>query len=245
MILQVGAAGAQGPRVSEEEVDVQGALVGLVDDQGVVLEQVAVGADLGQQQAVGDELHQRLRRGPVAEADLGAHLPPPLDAQLLGQPPGERGGRHPAGLGDGDAGVAPAAGEEADLGDLGRLARARVPRDDDDGMLPDRGLDLARAPADRQLLREVDGHRFQGPPALGPGLPRAPGALLDVVEILDQAPGRPAARQGFPQPPQPAGQARAVGEQAVAEAVLEGGQSHVGRAGGAHGMEGTGPARTV
>ena len=51
--LQVRPLGQQLPEVAEDEVDVQAALVGLVDDQGVVAAQHPVALDLGEQDAVG------------------------------------------------------------------------------------------------------------------------------------------------------------------------------------------------
>ena len=60
--LEVGAAGQQLLEVAEDEVDVEAALVRLVDDQRVVAAQHPVGLDLGQQDAVGHQLDQRVAR---------------------------------------------------------------------------------------------------------------------------------------------------------------------------------------
>ena len=72
--------------------------MGLVDDEGVVFEQVTVGADLGQLHAVGDKLHQRLRRRLVIEADLGANLPSPLDTEFFGNRTSARLACEPLGI---------------------------------------------------------------------------------------------------------------------------------------------------
>ena len=68
--LQVGPARQELPQVAEQEVDVQAALVRLVDDQRVVGAQQRVGLRLGQQDAVGHQL------------DVGAGLQPVLEAHL-------------------------------------------------------------------------------------------------------------------------------------------------------------------
>ena len=136
--------------------------MGLVDDEGVVFEQVTVGADLGQQHAVGDKLHQRLRRRLVIEADLGANLPSPLDTEFFGQTPRQRGSGDAARLRHGDFRLAATPRLQADLRDLCRLARTRVAGDDDDGMLLDGGADLFNTRRDRQFHREIDPSRRQG-----------------------------------------------------------------------------------
>ena len=46
--LEIGATLSQRPEITEEKVDIQGALVGFVDDESVVFEQIAIRADLGQ-----------------------------------------------------------------------------------------------------------------------------------------------------------------------------------------------------
>ena len=56
--LEVGPAGQQLLEVAEDEVDVEAALVRLVDDERVVLAQHPVALDLGQQDAVGHQLDQ-------------------------------------------------------------------------------------------------------------------------------------------------------------------------------------------
>ena len=62
--------------VAEQEVDVEAPLVGLVEDDRVVLAQQPVVGDLGQQDAVGHELDQRVVGHVVAEPHLVADDPP-------------------------------------------------------------------------------------------------------------------------------------------------------------------------
>src|SRR5690606_19657939 len=54
--FQIRAPGQQLLDVTQQEVDVEAALVGLVDDQGVVAGQVPVVLDLREQYAVGHQL---------------------------------------------------------------------------------------------------------------------------------------------------------------------------------------------
>ncbi len=70
---EVGPARQQPREVAEQEVDVQAALVRLVDDQRVVLVQVAVVLGLGEQDAVGHQLDEALAARAVLEAHLVAH----------------------------------------------------------------------------------------------------------------------------------------------------------------------------
>ena len=126
--------------------------MGLVDDQGVVAAQVPVALQLGEQDAVGHHLDERVAAGVVGEADLVADDSAELDAELLGDALGDRAGRDAAGLGVPDGAGDPAAELEADLGDLGGLARAGLPRDDDDLVVADGVGDVLAARRDRQLL---------------------------------------------------------------------------------------------
>ncbi len=155
--LEVGAAGEQLREVPEQEVDVEAALVGLVDDQGVVAAQQPVLLDLGEQDAVGHELDQRVLARVAGEPHLVADDVAVLGPQLLGDPLGDRARRDPPRLrvpdGPGDA----AAELQGDLGQLRRLARAGLPGDDDDLVALQGGLDVVDAGRDRQLLGVRDG----------------------------------------------------------------------------------------
>ena len=157
--LEVGAARQQLLEVAEDEVDVEAALVGLVDDEGVVLAQRAVGLDLGQQDAVGHQLDQRVLPGLVGEPHLVPDGVAELGLQLAGDPVGDRARCQPARLRVADLAADAAAELEADLRQLGGLARAGLPRDDHDLVLLDRRADLVLELADRQLFGVFDlGH---------------------------------------------------------------------------------------
>ena len=80
--LEVGPARQQPLEVAEQEVDVEAALVGLVDDDRVVLAQLTVALELGEQDAVGHQLEPARARGAVGEAHLVADQVAELGAEL-------------------------------------------------------------------------------------------------------------------------------------------------------------------
>ena len=154
--LQVGPPGKQPPEVAQQEVDVEAALVGLVDDDRVVLAEVTVALQLGQQDAVGHQLDPARLARAVGEPHLVADDVAQLGAQLLGDPLGHRAGRDPSRLRVADqttpVGGARAASElEADLGELRRLPRPGLPRDDHDLVVANGRRDVVTACGDREL----------------------------------------------------------------------------------------------
>ena len=154
--LEVGPAGQELPEVPEDEVDVEAALVCLVDDQRVVLPQHPVGLQLGQQDAVGHQLDQAVLAHLVGEAHLVADHVAQLGAELVGDPVGDRTGRQPAGLGVPDQPGDPAPQLQADLWELGGLAGAGLTRHDHHLVIADRGGDVVLALTHRQLRRVGD-----------------------------------------------------------------------------------------
>ena len=162
---QVGPTGQQAAQVAQQEVDVQAALVGLVHDQGVVGEQLAVGLDLGQQDAVRHQLDGGLRPGPVTETHLVPHETRTLGAELLRDPGRDRPGGDAPGLGVPDDARDTAPEGEAELGQLGGLARPRLATHDRHGMGVDRLGDRIERGRDRKRGRELDG-RHPGVPFL-------------------------------------------------------------------------------
>jgi hypothetical protein len=166
--LEIGPGGQQPLQVAEDEVDVQAALVCLVDDQGVVTQQPPVLLHLGQQDAVGHHLDERVVTGLVGEPHLVADHGTDLGAQLVGDPLRHGPGRDPPGLGVADLAGDAAAKLQADLRQLRGLPRAGLARDDDHLVIADGRGDLVLALADRQPGRiGNDGHR--APARLGPG----------------------------------------------------------------------------
>ena len=157
---QVGAPRQQLVEVAEQEVDGEAAFVRLVDDEGVVAQQVAVAGDLGEQDAVGHELDQGRVGRVVGEAHLVAHRAAELDTELLGDALGHRAGGDPPRLGVADGAAHPAAELEADLGQLRGLARAGLARDDDDLVVTDGRGDALALLAHREVGGVADlGHR--------------------------------------------------------------------------------------
>ncbi len=71
--LQVRAVALDVLQVAEHEIDVEAALVRLVDDQGVVGLELAVAANLVQQDAVGHDLDERGRARLVREPHRETH----------------------------------------------------------------------------------------------------------------------------------------------------------------------------
>ena len=151
--LEVAAAREEAREDAEEEIDVEGALVRLVHDDRVVGPEERVGARLGEEDAVRQELDARLRaerpRVAVAVADEAADGRLELVRDALGH----RDGGEAARLGDGDAAALRAAPElEHHLGELGRLAGARVAADDDDRVRAHGREDLRAVRGDGQLF---------------------------------------------------------------------------------------------
>ncbi len=176
--LEVGALGQELLQIAEDEVDVEAALVRLVDDQRVVLLQQPVGLQLGQQDAVGHQLDQRAVARLVVEADLVADGLAELGAELLGDALGHGAGGDAARLGVADQAADATAELQADLGDLGGLAGPGLTGDDHDLVVADRREDVVAPLGDGQVLRI--GHRGHAGPAAG----QPPLGPFDVGEDL-------------------------------------------------------------
>ncbi len=150
--LQVGTLRQELLQVAEDEVDVEAALVGLVDDQRVVAAQHPVALDLGEQDAVGHHLDQRGVADLVGEADGVADVVAQLRSQFLGDAFGDRAGGDPPGLRVPDHPVDTPAGFEAQLGQLGALARPGLAGDDHHLVVADRRQQLVAPLGDRQRV---------------------------------------------------------------------------------------------
>jgi hypothetical protein len=155
--LEVRTPGEQRGQVAEQEVDVQAAFVGLVDDDRVVAGELAVALDLGQQDPVRHQPHHRRRPDAVGEAHRVADGVTEGDLELLGDPLGHRARRDPPRLGVPDQPVDAPAQLEADLRQLGRLAGPGLTRDHDHLVVADGCRDLVPTLRDRQLRRIADG----------------------------------------------------------------------------------------
>ena len=185
--LQVRSLGQQLGQVPEDEVDVEPALVRLVDDDRVVGAELAIPLQLVEQDPVGHDLDDRPLRHGVGEADRVADEVAHAAVQLLGDPFGHGPGGDPTGLGVADQAVGTPSRLDAQLGQLGALARSRLTGDHDDLMVTDGRHDLVGAVGDGQLgrpRRRRDGRRAVpcGPPSCpgggaghGVGTVRVPG----------------------------------------------------------------------
>ena len=161
---QVGPARQETRQVAEQEVDVEAALVGLVDDDRVVAAQVPVALQLGEQDSVGHHLDLGPLGGAVGEPDGEPHLGAELDAALLGDAGGQGAGGDAPRLGVPDHPGAAAARGQGDLGQLGGLARPGLAGDHDHLVVPQGARDLLDVGGDGELLGDGQAH----------GVPRFP-----------------------------------------------------------------------
>ncbi len=151
---QVGSAGEELAEVAEDEIDVEAAFVGLVDDDRVVAVEVPVPLELGQEDAVGHQLDPGRRPDPVVEPEAVADLLAGLDAELFGHPLGHGPGGQATRLGVADHPVASSASFQAELGQLGALPRAGLAGHDEDLVLGDGRHQLIAVVGDREFGRE-------------------------------------------------------------------------------------------
>src|SRR6266581_3374775 len=156
--LQVGTARQQLLQVAEQKIDVEAALVGLVENDSVIAAKERIALGFGEQDAIGHQFDVGVARDAVGEADLVADVLAGFALELLGDARrrGPRGDAPRLGVAD-QAGAA-AAHFEADLRQLGGLARTRFAADDDDLVGTDRPGDFIAALIDGQ--RVVVGDRW-------------------------------------------------------------------------------------
>ena len=197
--------------IAEDEVDVEGPLVRLVDDQRVVGEEIAIALDLREQDAVGHQLDQGARRDPLAKAHLIPHELPEPGTDLRRDPCRNTPGRDPSRLGMADHRADPPARPQADLRELGALARAGSADHQGDRMRGDRLRDGSRLLRDRQVRGDLRlRHRRRARRA-------ALGRCLDLRDQLRAPPGVRAPAQLLV----PATKTRGVGEHAGVELRLD------------------------
>jgi hypothetical protein len=106
--LQIRPFGQQLAQKAEQKVDVQAALVRLVDDERVVPAQHGVRLRFGQQNAIGHQLDAGTGREAVVETHLVAHHLAQRRVQLIGNALGHAGGRDAPGLCVANDGALPA-----------------------------------------------------------------------------------------------------------------------------------------
>ncbi len=152
---------------AQEQIDVETALMRLIDDQRVVATQLPIAFELLEQDAVGHQLHTAVRARPIVEAHLVTDGTPAPDLRtgLLREPVGERTRRDSSRLRVPDDTSQPAPGLQTQLGKLRRLAGAGGSTENDDGMAPDR-LDHF-SPVSRDRQRRIIFKLERGPDVLG------------------------------------------------------------------------------
>ena len=166
--FQVRTLGQQLLEVAEQEVDVQAALVRLVDDDRVVGREIRIGLRLGEQDAVGHELDPAVGGRLVLEADFHPDAGADLRLQFLRQARRDRARREPAWLRVADQSGAAAAEFETDFRQLRRLAGAGFAANDDHLVLGDQRRDFRAPLIDRQIGLEF-GFGQAGPALFQPG----------------------------------------------------------------------------
>ncbi len=214
--LQVGPPLQQLVQIAQQKVDIEAALVRLVDDQGVVFGQVAVVTDLGQQDPVGHQLDPGLVADTIAKTYLVANALPDLLTELAGDARGQTARGDTARLGMADAAEHPAAQAEADLRQLGRLARACLTAQHDHLMTTDQVTDLVQSFGNRQVRREFRPRRCLGTPQ------RDRGRVLD--RLVEPEPGRRVGR-GLLEADRPTAQTPPIAQQAAVDPVGQRGRA--------------------
>ena len=153
-------------QVAQQEIDVQAALMGLVDDDRVVGFQQRIGLRFRQQDAVGHQLDRGVAAQPVLEPDLVAHHFAERGLQFIGDALGDGGRSDTARLGVADQAALArrrielaSAERQGDLRQLRGLAGAGFTGDDDDLVLAQRGGDLVAARGNRKRFGKGDAKR--------------------------------------------------------------------------------------
>ena len=153
---QIGPLRQQTLQIADQEVDIQRALVGLVQDDGVVGRQRRVVRNLRQQHAIGHQLDRRRRAGGLGEAHAVADGLAQRHTQLVGDAGSHRTRRQAPRLGVGDLAAAAAANSQAQLWQLRGLAGPGLPRHHHHLVTLQQIGQLVDRRGDRQFGRELD-----------------------------------------------------------------------------------------
>jgi starvation-inducible DNA-binding protein len=154
--LEIAPFREQALEIAQQKVDVEAALVRLVEDDRVVRRQPRIALRFGEQDAVGHELDQRVLAALIGKAHLETDEVADLRAEFLGDAARDRARGDAAGLRAADHSRRTASGGEAELGQLRRLARPGFSGQHDDLMLADQLDDLVAARGDRQRFIDAD-----------------------------------------------------------------------------------------
>ena len=152
--FEVGAARGEAVQVAEEEVDVEAALVRLIDDDDFVLREVRVGEGFGEQHAVGHQFDDGGVAGFFVKTHLVADGITERRIELLGDARGDAARGDAARLGVGDGAARAETEGEAELRQLRRFPRTRFAADDDDLVFADEAKDVVFRGKYRQVGAE-------------------------------------------------------------------------------------------
>jgi hypothetical protein len=100
--LEIGPARQQPLEIAQQEIDVQAALVGLVENDRFVLVQLPVALGFRQQNAIGHQFDPRIRPRPVGKTHLVTHLATDRRSQFCCDSRRHRAGGDPTRLGMAD-----------------------------------------------------------------------------------------------------------------------------------------------
>ena len=154
--FQIRAFGQQLTQITENEIDVQAALMRFIDDQRVVLHQHAILLDFGQQNTVRHQFDQRVVTDLIGKADFIADRVAKRGVQLIGNTVRHRTRRQTSRLGVADHAFYPAAKLHADFWDLGGFTGTGFPGNDHHLMVANGVKDIVFFLTDRQILRIAD-----------------------------------------------------------------------------------------
>ena len=152
--FEVGPARGEAVQVAEEEVDVEAALVRLIDDDDFVLREERVGEGFGEEHPVGHQLDDGAVAGFLVKAHLIADRAAKRRIQLFGDACGNATRSDAARLGVGDGAACAETEGKAELWQLRRLPRTRFAADDDDLVVADEAEDVVLRRQHRQVGAE-------------------------------------------------------------------------------------------
>ena len=159
--LQVAPLGQQRRQIAEQEIDVQTALMRLVDDDRVVLHELRIALDLRQQNTVRHDAQARLRRAFVRETHLIADFLTQRHAHFAGDSFGDGTCGKPARLRVHDLPAVRTAPQlKQDLRQLRGLAGTRLSGDDHHLARLDGFGDFVASRGNRQFGRIFEFHAF-------------------------------------------------------------------------------------
>ncbi|CCK14563.1 putative periplasmic protein kinase ArgK and related GTPases of G3E family [Cronobacter universalis NCTC 9529] len=155
--FQIRALWQQFAQVAQQKIDVQAALVRLIDNDGVVLHQQTVLLDLRQQDPVGHQLDHGVVADVIAKANFITDATARLGLQFFGDAVRDGTRREATRLGVADKPFYPAPQLHTDFRQLGRFPGAGLPRHDHHLVVAHGVENILFLLADRQVFRIRNG----------------------------------------------------------------------------------------